>query len=92
MVETVMPIKDKLRELRAAADLSQQALAMKAGLSVSNVAQIESGKIPNPRMHTLRALAKALGVTLDELAGENGGEEGAAEPAKPKPARKRKGK
>jgi transcriptional regulator with XRE-family HTH domain len=67
-----MLIKDRLRELRTAAGLSQQDVAVKAGLSVSNVAQIESGKIPNPRMYTLRGLARALGVTLDQLAGDDG--------------------
>jgi transcriptional regulator with XRE-family HTH domain len=70
MLDVLMPLKDRLKRLRTAADLTQQDLAMKAGLSISAVVQIESGKIPNPRMDTLRALAKALGVSLDELAGE----------------------
>ncbi len=69
-----MPIKDKLREMRVAAGLTQQALAMQAGLSVSAVVQIESGKVPDPRVSTLKALAKALGVSIDALA-ENGSEE-----------------
>jgi transcriptional regulator with XRE-family HTH domain len=37
---------------------------------VSLVTQIEQGRTSDPRLSTLRALAKALGVTLDELAGK----------------------
>jgi transcriptional regulator with XRE-family HTH domain len=65
--ELLMPLKDRLRELRTAAGLTQQALAFKAGLSVSVVAHIESGRIPDPRLSTLRALAKAMGVALGEF-------------------------
>jgi hypothetical protein len=33
----------------------------------------EAGKLPEPRLVTLRKLARALGVTLDKFAGEHGG-------------------
>ena len=72
-----MPIKDRLRELRTAAGLTQQDLAVKAGLSISAVVHIEAGRIPDPRVSTLKALAKALGCRLDDLA-QNGGEEAPA--------------
>jgi len=81
-----MPIKDRLKELRAAAGLTQQALAEKARLSISAVVQIESGKIPDPRVSTIKALAAALGVAIDELTAED------EPPAPPKPARKRGGR
>jgi transcriptional regulator with XRE-family HTH domain len=83
-----MPIRDKLRKLRAKAELTQQALAVKAGLSVSVVVHIEAGRIPDPRISTLRALAQALGCRIDDLA-INGDEEAEAPP---KPRRKRKGR
>jgi transcriptional regulator with XRE-family HTH domain len=67
MVEVVMPLKDRVRELRKAAGLTQQALATKAGLSVSVVQHIERGAIPDPRSSTAKALARALGATVDEL-------------------------
>lgn len=82
MVGVLMPLKDRLKELRTAAGLTQQALATKAGMSVSAVVHIEAGRVPDPRLSSLRALAKALGVSLDDLA-END------EPAE-KPKRKRK--
>jgi transcriptional regulator with XRE-family HTH domain len=81
----MMAIKDRLKELRTALDWSQQTLAMNAGLSLSAVVQIEAGRIDDPRINTLRKLARALGVSLDELAGEEEGEE-------PKKPRKKGGK
>jgi transcriptional regulator with XRE-family HTH domain len=63
-------VGDRLRALRDAAGLTQQQLATAAKLSISVVAQIEQGKTDDPRLSTLRALAKVLGVSLDELAGE----------------------
>lgn len=72
-VGVMMALKDKLQELRKAAGLTQQGLAIATGLSVSVIQHIERGAIPDPRVSTLRALAKALGVTIDALMG-NGGE------------------
>ena len=71
MLGLAMPIKDRLKELRAAAGLTQQALAEKARLSISAVVQIESGKIPDPRVSTMKALAVALGVGIDDLTADD---------------------
>ena len=80
-------ISEQIRRLRAAAGLTQEELAHKAGMKFSTFVQIEKGRVPNPRIDTLRKIARALDVTLDELAGdEDGGEE---EPARKRP-RKRK--
>jgi transcriptional regulator with XRE-family HTH domain len=68
-----MPLKDRLRELRTAAGLTQQELAVKAGLSVSAVVQLEAGRVPDPRVSTMKALAKALGCSVDDMIA-NGGE------------------
>jgi transcriptional regulator with XRE-family HTH domain len=59
----------RLRRLREAAGLTQQELANQAGLSISAVTQTESGQKKDPRLSTVLALARVLGVTLDELAG-----------------------
>jgi transcriptional regulator with XRE-family HTH domain len=61
----------RVRALRLAAGMTQQQLAVAAGLALGGLAQIEQGTTRDPRVSTLRALAKALGVTLDELAGED---------------------
>jgi len=52
------------RDLRA---LTQAALAAKAGVSRVSVAEIETGR-KQGSVVTLRALANALAVTLDDLA------------------------
>ena len=64
-----LPIARRLKALREDAGMSQQSLAVSAGLSVSLVSQIERGSRVDPRMSTLAALATALGVSLDELVG-----------------------
>jgi transcriptional regulator with XRE-family HTH domain len=67
-----IPIGDNLQRLRRAAQLTQQDLAVKAGLAVSVVSQIEQGRNRNPSIATALALAKVLGVSLDVLASEKG--------------------
>jgi transcriptional regulator with XRE-family HTH domain len=64
-----LPIASRLKVLRENAGMSQQSLAVSAGLSVSLVSQIERGSRADPRMSTIAALATALGVSLDELVG-----------------------
>ena len=49
-------------------DLTQDALAAKAGISTAYLCQIETGKRQGA-VKTLKALAKALGVSLDDLQG-----------------------
>lgn len=56
----------RLRQMRAAAGLSQQALAVKAGVSVFAVAKIEQGTV-EPSWPMACALADAMGVSLDSL-------------------------
>jgi transcriptional regulator with XRE-family HTH domain len=92
----LIPIGQNVKRLRAAAGMTQQDLAVAAGLSTSVVSQIEQGTNADPRMNTLAALAKALGVSVDELMREGPAPPAPqAEPPLPKPkkgTRKRKGK
>ena len=53
-------------ELRQASGLSQQQLAKAAGVTQSNIAFWERSAKP-PRGEVIPALAKALGVSIDEL-------------------------
>ena len=62
-----MPLNEKLRQLRRAKGLSQEALAEKLGLSRQAVAKWESGA-SRPSTENLLALAGIFGVSLDELA------------------------
>jgi DNA-binding XRE family transcriptional regulator len=65
--QVLPPLGRRLKELRTTAGMSQQSLAVAAGLSVSLVSQIERGSRSDPRISTTAALARALGVTLDQL-------------------------
>jgi len=91
MLVEAMPLKDRLKRLRKAANLTQQALATQAGLSMSAVIHMEAGRIPDPRGSTLKALAGALGVTVDALLSEDEPETPPAGQAEP-PKKPRKGK
>ncbi|MCC2627565.1 MAG: hypothetical protein K0S14_1215 [Thermomicrobiales bacterium] len=59
---------ERLRRLRVAAGLSQEALAERSGLSVQAIGALETGKRRRPYPHTLAALADALGLTERERA------------------------
>jgi transcriptional regulator with XRE-family HTH domain len=67
MTEPLPAIGQRVRQLREAAGMSQQALAVAAGLSMSVVAQLEQGQREDPRISTVAALARALGVTVDAI-------------------------
>ncbi len=61
------PLKEKLRTERRRAALTQEELAKKAGIGVATIARIEGGEIAEPRVSTLRKLAKALGIEARDL-------------------------
>ncbi|MBB5641831.1 helix-turn-helix domain-containing protein [Cryobacterium roopkundense] len=56
----------RLRERRLALSLNQEAVALAAGLNVSNYARIDRGH-GNPTFHTLIRLATVLQLDLSEL-------------------------
>jgi transcriptional regulator with XRE-family HTH domain len=58
---------ERIRRLRDAAGMSQQALASAAGLSMSAVTLLELGKRTDPRLSTLQAIAGVLGIPVYEL-------------------------
>lgn len=72
MAKELSGIARRLREMRDRVGLSQSQLAERAGLNVSQVTNIEQGRTSDPRLSTLRALAGALGCSVDELIGEEG--------------------
>jgi transcriptional regulator with XRE-family HTH domain len=91
-----LAVGKRIKERREAAGLTQQQLAVKAGLSVSNLAQIEQGQKADPRISTVVALARALGVTVDDLlqlpeqpAGQSGADPKDLPPADERPVQKK---
>lgn len=55
-----------LRRLRERAALTQESLAARAGLSAKAVSALERGERQHPYPYTVRALADALGLSLQE--------------------------
>ncbi len=56
-----------LRQARG--DRSMAEIAARAGISAETLRKIETGRAPTPTFFTVAALARALGLSLDELAG-----------------------
>jgi transcriptional regulator with XRE-family HTH domain len=69
MPTTVVKIGDNLKRQRIRKALTQEELARQAGLTTASVARIERNET-EPRMSTLRKLAKALDIDPAELVGE----------------------
>jgi len=60
-------LADNIRGYRKELKLTQEALSRKADISYNTVIKLEAGGITDPRMKTLRKLAKALDVSIDDL-------------------------
>ena len=60
----------RLRRLRKSAGLTMEGLAQAAGISKSYVWELENREVPHLSAKVLVVLAKALGVTTQDLLGE----------------------
>ena len=60
-------IGKNIKKLRKQRDLSQDRLSKLADISHNTIIKIESGAIQSPTMGTAQKIAKALGVSLDDL-------------------------
>lgn len=77
-----MDLGTHIRILRARR--KQKAVANAAGIPQAHLSQIELGKITDPKLSTLRAVANGLGITLAELVDpENARPDAAAKVMKP---------
>jgi transcriptional regulator with XRE-family HTH domain len=61
-----MRLDMRIKKLRAAKGLTQEALARSAKVSLGYIARLETGH-HDPKLSTLRKLAKALGVPVTAL-------------------------
>ena len=66
--EQLTGIGAQLREYRKRANLSQEALAERAGLAAAAISALERGVRRHPYPHTIAALAAALGLSAAESA------------------------
>ena len=60
-------LAENLKKYRKKLKLTQESLARKANISYNTVIKLESRGITDPRMETLKRLAAALGISIDDL-------------------------
>ena len=60
-------IGENIRKYRLKKEMSQDRLSKLADVAFHTIVKIESGDTPNPTIETVRKIADALGVTLDDL-------------------------
>lgn len=60
-------LAENIKKHRKKLGLTQEALARKADISYNTIIKLESKGILDPRMETLKRLASALEITIDEL-------------------------
>jgi transcriptional regulator with XRE-family HTH domain len=68
-----MALASKLKALRMKKNKSLQQVADAVGASKNHIWDLETGKSRNPSIELLTKLAKALGVSVADLIGENPG-------------------
>ncbi len=61
------PIARNIRHLRKEKGLSQDKLSKLADVSFHTITKIEAGDTPNPTIDTMKKIADALGVSVDDL-------------------------
>ena len=67
MEKTIPTISKNIKKLRKTKDLSQDKLSRLADVSHATIIKIESGGIQSPTIDTVQKIAKALGVSVDDL-------------------------
>ena len=60
-------IADNIKKYRNKLGISQDVLSKRANLAFHTIAKIEAGSTPDPRIETVKKIADALGVTLNDL-------------------------
>lgn len=60
-------IAQNIKKYRKKKGISQDKLSKIAGVTYNTIIKIESGATLNPRVETLRQIADALGVRIDDL-------------------------
>jgi transcriptional regulator with XRE-family HTH domain len=60
-------IGERIRSLRTARGLSQEEVARRTGIGLKSYGDLERGRTKDPHYSTLRGVARALGVRVEEL-------------------------
>ena len=70
MSRDISPIAKNIKRLRKKLGISQDKLSKLADVSHNTIIKIESGGIQSPTIKTAQKIARALGVSLNELVKE----------------------
>ena len=60
-------ISENIKKMRTKLDLTQDDLAKKADIKYTTLMKVESGIVNKPSVQTMAKIAKALGVSIEEL-------------------------
>jgi transcriptional regulator with XRE-family HTH domain len=60
-------IGKNIKKYRKKIGISQDVLSKRANLAFHTIAKIETGSTPDPRIETVKKIADALDVTIDNL-------------------------
>lgn len=60
-------ISENIKRLRAKLGLTQDDLAKKADIKYTTLMKVESGTVNKPSVQTMAKIAKALGVSIENL-------------------------
>jgi transcriptional regulator with XRE-family HTH domain len=60
-------ISKNIKRLRAKLGLTQDDLAKKADIKYTTLMKVESGTVNKPSVQTMAKIAKALGVSIEDL-------------------------
>ncbi|OGZ28191.1 MAG: hypothetical protein A2562_01795 [Candidatus Nealsonbacteria bacterium RIFOXYD1_FULL_39_11] len=66
-MSTNQNLANNIKKLREAKGLSQEKLARLADVANNTLIKMESGENQNPTLVTLKKVAKAFGVSVDDL-------------------------
>ena len=60
-------ISENIKKMRAKLGLTQDDLAKKADIKYTTLIKVESGAVNKPSVQTMAKIAKALGVSIEDL-------------------------
>ncbi len=67
MSKEISTIARNIKKYRTKQGISQDKLSKLASITLHTITKIESGATPDPRIETVKKIADALGVSIDDL-------------------------
>ncbi len=71
MSKDLSAIAKNIKKYRGKLGVSQDKLSKLAGVTLHTLTKIETGATPDPRIETLKKIAKGLNVSVDDLINGN---------------------